>query len=300
MIKLISKTNIEQINIISGEILALIKAKKFYFERKYSGDVKLNAAASLLELYRAIQGDRFNKLASTNPADVDQLILLVLALGDLLLNKNKFMTFRLKDYSAEIKPKLCRELVSDLEDLYIMANIDRADIDDVYLSMSKPTPKKYAANDLTTEGEEVYRAISRAIKDKAQTIKDNSITHYIAMVNLIDPNDEIKTSKEFITVGRRKISDMGALKLCLACKFKSDKFIDLINDDFENLINIAANKITDHCNNGNKSPAISVADVRLGAKGFDIAMHFDSKHINARAIPVNGHFIRFHYRYIIT
>lgn len=300
MIKLISQSNIVKINTLSGEIIALIKAKKFYFEREYSGDVKINGATSLLEIFRAIEGHRFNKLASNNAADVDQLSLLVLALADLMAKKTKFMTFRLKDYSAEIKPKLCRELVSDLEDLYIMAKIDRADIDDVYLSMNKPVPKKYAKNDLNIQGQEVCRAISREIKDKAQKIKDNSITHYIKMVNLIDPDDEIKSAKEFITIGRRKISDMDALKLCLACKFKSDKFLDLINDDFESCINIAANKITDHCNSRSENPDVSVNHIRLGAKGFDIKMTIDGRHINARAIPVQGYFIRFHYRYIIT
>lgn len=301
MIKIISVNNIKEINVVASEILLLIKARKFYFSGKYNDDEKVKGSNSFIELSRSINPEyKFKQLTCGNNEDATDLILLVNKLSELLTNKSKFMTFKLKDYSNDIKPKLCRELISELEDLYILGDIDRSDINEVYSTLGKLPPKKFTSNDLNKKGEDVYRAIWNAIQDNAQEIKTNSITHYVEMVNLIDPNDEMISQKEFLIAGRKKLSDLGTLRLCLACKFSSNLFIDLINTEFENLINAAANKITEHYQSDNETPDINIRRINLGGKGFDIIMSIDSKIINARAVPVNGCFVRFHYRYIIT
>lgn len=301
MINIISKSNIENINLVSNELLKLVKAKKFFFTSQYRDDVRVKGSNTLIELHRAFSsGYRFSDLKSDVQVDFDELKSLVSKMNDLLLNKTKFTTFKLKDYSLDIKPKLCRELVSDLEDLFILGEITRADIDDVYASLSKSTPKKYSSNDLRNESRKIYSSIRSAINEESQEIKTRSVEHYINMVNLIDPNNEFNTKKEFILAGKRKISDMSSLRLCLAYKFDNDLFHKLINDEFELLLTIASNQISSHCSIKTENPDIDVKRVSLGGKGFDIYMTIDGVSINARAIPVNGYFVRFHYRYIIT
>jgi hypothetical protein len=300
MIHIISNSNLENIKSTANEILVLLKSKKIFLSSKYNDDIKLKASNSLLEITRAFsETSRFNSITSEDNSARIELQKLTETLSELLLNKTKFMTHKLKDYSKEIKPKLCRELISDLEDLFIFAEINRDDIDHVYATLGKITPKKFSANDLKEDGKEIYRAIRSAIKDKAEVIKSNSIAHYINMVNLIDPDDTIKTPKEFVKIGRDKISDMSTLRLCLAYKFKVDLFSDLINHEFETLLTVASNQICGHNANQGENPEIKVNDVQLGGKGFDIHMSIDGIRIHARAVPVNGYFVLFHYRYII-
>jgi hypothetical protein len=302
MFNIISSTNLENINFTANEILKLIKAKKFFFTSKYdSEDIRVKASSSLIELSRSLKEDnQFTKLTSSCENDISILNSLTTQLSNLLLNRMQFMTHKLKDYSLDIKIKLCRELVSELEDLFVFGDITRDDINHVYETLSKPVPKKFSGNDLKEDGKDIYRAIRSEIKDKAELIKANSIQHYIKMVNLIDPEDTITSKKEFFKMGRRKLSDFNTLRLCLAYKFNSDFFHKLINDEFDLLLTVASNQISHYNPSSNENPEIIVRKVKIGGKGFDILMTIDGNTINARAIPVQGDYVRFHYRYIIT
>jgi hypothetical protein len=298
MLNLISDNNLSQINNIALDIIALVKSKKIFLSSKYNDDLRIKASTTLLEITRSFNPEYRCSFINQNE-DSDALKSLVNSLSSLLENKTKFLTHKLKDYSLDIKVKICRELVSDLEDLYILGQINRTDIDHVYNSLNKPVPKKFSVNDLQDDSVKIYSVLRTEIKEQAQEIKANSIQHYIDMTNRIDPESLFNTPKEFYKAGSSKISDFNTLRLCIAYKFDNDKFYELINNEFDTLLTVAANQISSHCHN-NQSDDINVKEVTLGAKGFDILMNVGEQRIYARAIPVNGYFVRFHYRYIIT
>lgn len=119
MLNLISNNNLSEIKKNATQILALIKSKKFFISGSYSADVRVKASTTLLDISRAFKTDYcFNSI--TSEENLNELQSLIESLSSLLEDKTKFMTHKLKDYSLEIKPKLCRELISDLEDFYVL------------------------------------------------------------------------------------------------------------------------------------------------------------------------------------
>jgi len=301
MINVISQQNIENINLYAEKLFSLIKETKFYFTSEYNADSKIKNSDSLLEIYRGLSADyRFYSITSDSPDALINLEKLVNRLSSLLDSKPNFMSRSVKDYCADIKPKLCRELITDLDYLLIAGEINRDDINDVYVTLNKPVPKKYTSGDLVKESLTIYTAISEAIKDKSLSIKANSILHYQEMVKKIAPLEENISKKEFIRIGKRQVSDISALRICVACKYSNDLFHDLINESFETLLNVASSKIYNHFPELTNESKVKVLDVKLGGKGFDLVVTVNSKTVTARAIPVEGYFVRFHYRYIIT
>jgi hypothetical protein len=302
MITLISAENIQQINTVATALMAHLKSTKFFFVSSYP-DARVKASGSLIELSRALDDDhthRMNSVKTANNIDLQTLITQVNTLADLLNNKQQNMCHKLKDYSGDIKVKLCRELVGDLEDMLIEGDITFTDIEDVYATLGKPVAKKYQPAHLNAQGQSVYRAIQRAIKDKAQPIKARSIQHYIDMVNLVDPRGEITTKKAFVKACRKKFSDMNTLMLCVASRFDSDKLQDMITTAFEQLVVTAACKIIEHVHSTNDAPSVEINSLHVGGKGFDFVAIVDGQYLDARAVPVEGCYVRFHYRYIIT
>jgi hypothetical protein len=303
MIKIISDKNIASINATATDIMALLKAEKFFFVNEFNGAQRIKPTCSLIELSRAFSTLKHHKyLRVTAPNDVlkKELEKLTATLCGFLGNKSQNTCQKIKDYSGDIKPKLCRELISYLESMLIMGDIECTDIEDVYASLNKPVPKKFKGETLSQEGIEVYNAIHAAINDNAQEIKADSVKHYIDMVNRIDPNDEISAKEEFLKACYAKFSDITTLRLCMAYKFDNAKFQSMINDAFDSLVLTAASKITDHYRGTSKKPSVVVKSIELGGKGFDLAILLDNQLLNARAITVEGHYVRFHYRYIVT
>ena len=283
--------------------MALLKAKKFYFTSKFNDDVRVKPTSSLLELHRAFSTHEHHRLefvAAPTDECKAELETLTATLYNLLDSKSRNACQKTKDYSGDIKPKLCRELISELEDMFIMGDIHLADIEEVYATLNKPVPKKFKGETLTQEGIEVYSAIRRAIYDNAQEIKADSVKHYIDIVNRIDPEDEFTTKKDFLKACLAKLSDISTIRICMAYKFANTQFQEMINDAFDSLVLSAAYKITEHYRGTNKKPSVDVRSIELGGKGFDLVILLDDQLLNARAIPVEGHFVRFHYRYIIT
>ncbi len=301
MITIISEQNIQAINTLANTIIALLKAEKVFFSSEYRSDERIKASHSLLEISRAYRKDyRFAGIKTAEQKNADLLETHVNALAALLENKTQNMCHKLKDFSGDIKPKLCRELVSELEVLLITGEIDYADINEVYAALNKPLPKKFKGDVVTDENRSVYNAISKAIAQGSQDIKANSVQHYIDIVNRIDPNDEIDNKKAFVNACREKISDITTLMLTVACKFSSDKFQDMINDAFDNLVVAAACRITEKYRGESNTPVVDVRDIHIGGKGFDLKLTLDDQFINARAVPVDGYFVRFHYRYLVN
>lgn len=302
MINIISQENITAVNEVAVEILAFAKSKKFFITSKYSKDERIKGSTPLFLITRAgLREDRFNSISSANEADKTEFLNLIEKLSNLLENNSHYLTYKLKDYSLDIKPKLCRELVSQLEDMFIFGEIEQSDIEDVYATLGKNVPKKFSQVELDSVGKEIYNSVSRAIQKESTDIKANTVTHYMDMVSRIDPEDKIITPIDFINVGRKKISDMNTLRLCLACKFENEKFRTLIDQEFSNLVWFASSKIADKCSNDDSdNVSVDVKDISIGGKGFDIIIDVNGKVLNARAIPVEGCYVRFHYRYIIS
>lgn len=301
MINVISDSNINAINNTALDIVSFLKKNKLFFSSQYDDDVRIKPSDCLFQITRTIDGsDRFLTVTSENNENVAALKQLVDNLDNLLGNKQKFRIFKIKDYSLEtIKVKICRELVSQLEDLYILNEINQEDINLVYSILGKPVPKKFSANQMFDNSKEVFYAIRNAMTEQAEEIKANSIDYYVSMSNRIDPNNEFNTPQEFIKAGKRNISDMSTLRICYIYKFENDKFYSIINEEFDTMLAVAANNITMKYKKTNK-PEVTVHSLTVGAKGFDLKISLDNEYFNARAIPVEGYFVRFHFRYIIT
>ena len=303
VLSIISNESITNIKAAAGEIERCLKENKF-INSSFSRNVRLNKSEELFVVNRMLSSDEecYSIIAPTDDSLI-KLTELVKTLNQLLQTDftARFDLFKIKDYASDIvKVKLCRELVSSLEDLYILGVIKMSDVKDVYETLKKPLPKKYAKPEMTSSAEKVvYSAIKNAIKEDAEHIKTNSIIHYKEMVSLIDPNDEFKNTKDFFSAGRKKISDIEALKLCIACKFDYENFLKLIDDNFVNCVSYAASKVADQ-HRGDEKPVIKVNSTKVGGKGFDVSLELDSRSLYVRAIPVKGFYVRFHYRYIIT
>jgi hypothetical protein len=299
MIKIISKANIIKINATALEVMTLIKATKFFFTSEYNADDRINASCEFFYLNDVIKGSRGLSIITEKASDLKKLKSLITKLYALVGNQRKFTLAKIKDYAGDIKPKLCRELVSDLEDLYILGDINMADIEDVYAALNKPLPKKFAKTEMSSAAKIINSAISKAIREDAQRIRINSIAHYNKMVELIDPSGDFDTVSEFFFAGRKKISDMGTLRLCMACKFDNKRFMKLIDENFDACVNYAASKVAEYHREDSK-PVVKVNSTKVGGKGFDVELSLNGRSMYVRAIPVEGYYVRFHYRYIIT
>lgn len=301
MINIISKESLEKINQSALEILSFIKTNKIFITSKYSSDERIKGSTPLFRIIRAASGDdRFNEISSSSEETTAVFLDIIKNLANLLENTSYFQTHKLKDYSLDIKPKLCRELISKLEDMFIFGEITDVDIKDVYETLGKQIPKKFAQTQLDEIGQKIYSAIRIDIEQKAEDIKAKTITHYMDMVNRIDPDDSINKPLDFVNIGKKKISDMNSLRLCLSCKFENDKFRELVDQEFSNMVIFAASRIADKCPTNNDDIFVDVKNIFIGGKGFDISIDVNGKALSARAIPVEGSYVRFHYRYIIT
>jgi hypothetical protein len=305
MITIISESNIEAINNAAGDLLNFLKAKKIFvvnLNGNRSDDrVKANTDYFILDrLLNNKESQRFQRIEAPCSEDFIQLNTLVDNLNQLVLNKRQFKLFKIKDYSTNvIIKKLCRELVSELEDLFILGEINQSDIESVYALLEKPLPKKFKFQEVAGQALQVFSAIKNEIRHEASDIKSKTIEHYKELVAKIDPDNSSSSIKEFANLAKRKLSDISALRLCIACKYDEDEFIKMVDVEFEQMLSIAASKIVDN-SPFSEEPSISVNSVRVGGKGFDIHAKVNGKALFARAIPVDGYFVRFHYRYIIT
>ena len=300
---IITEESIKEINNTANEIMELIKAKKFFLVSRIgcNKDQRIKASNDLFIIMDAFEKaeNRYQTVGAENTADLDALKILIDKIVNLLKNVRSLTTYKIKDYSMDIKPKLCRALISKIEYAFIIGEIDNSTIKDIYATLNKDVPKKFAKEELNETGSLIFKEVKKAIADKADSIKAASIVHYTKMVELIEDGQEITSPSEFIIAGRKKISDMNTLRLCLFAKFKNEDFRDLIDQDFESLVSFASYKISEKSIESD-TPNVDVLDIHVGGKGFDIIIDVNNKRLNARAIPVQGVFVRFHYRYIIT
>lgn len=288
MINLIKPESIESISQAAKDLMSHLKANKI--QACYG---RATASSELYQFEYWIARD----LLKGDAAAVDKLKELVSKLSELA----HFTLYKISDYSKPdvLIKKLSRDLVSSLENMYVLGEVSQSDIEQVYSNIGKPAPKKYKFFEVKGASKYVYSAISGEIRKESESIKLATISHYKELVARLDPENEAATPKDFLNLASAKLSDLDAIRICLAYKFQPDSFDKIIDDAFESSIAFAAVRIIDHCS-ASESPEVIIHNIHVGGKGFDVSLSVDGKQLHARAIPVEGCYVRFHYRYIIT
>ncbi len=302
MIKLIQPAKIEKITKVAAEILEYLKANKIVIKNTYAKEERISGGVELYRVTRFIDGnDRFYAIEAATKKAFNGFAKLIKKLVGLLSKHGLYQTHKLKDYASAdvIQVKLCRDLVSELDDLYMLGEINLADIKEVYSILGKSVPKRFKLMPITDASKKITGAISVAIRGSAEHIKHSAITHYEELVKKIDPADTAQTPKEFLTLALRRLSDIDAVRMCITCKFDRAAFEKMVTKEFEGTITYSAVRISEHCCITD-APKVKVNNIHVGAKGFDISITVNDQTLFARAIPVEGYFVRFHYRYIIT
>lgn len=300
MINLIKPDNLQAINEAANAIVSHLKTNKIYFVRRDS-EYRALASQELYNFTRAIAKEKFCDTLKGDDKALAELNELVSNLTALLGERRDFRVYKLSDYSKPdvLLKKMSRDIASYLADLYVMGEVTQADIEQVYANIGKPVAKKFKFISLKGESKKLYSLLSQEIRGESAEIKAATTKHYEAMVSKIDPSNSAQTPKEFLELAFKKLSDIDASRMCMALRFDEDKFQEMIEYSFEMNIAYAAIRIIEHCDISD-SPSISVNSVKVGGKGFDVSVNVGGKTLNARAIPVEGFFVRFHYRYIIT
>ena len=300
--KLLNPQNLESIKSTAIEMIAHCKANKMFLVDAHNPERKSRVLPSLelLMIQRSFNPERYEVINGDVHALI-QLKILVDKMFEMLDFNTIMMCSTIKQFSKGAEKRITRETVPYIESAFILGEIDREFINNVYNVLGKAVPKKYTTYDLDTTPEcfKIYTDIQVQITDKTQDIKVNTIQHYKAMVERIEDSSTktTDTMKEFFNVAKYKIRDITAIKMCIACKFDHERFLELIDKDVENMVITAANRIICHVN---KDSDVLIKEVTIGNKGFDVWFKSEGRNYNARAIPVNGYFVRFHYRYIIS
>jgi hypothetical protein len=295
MIKVIQEKHITKIVSAADALLAHLKQNETFISSS-NREERIGTTTDLFRITRLIKGnDRFQSIKSPALATFKKL---TNNLTKTLSSDGLFQLFKLADYTKPdiIKVKICRELISELDNLYVLGQITDKDIKEVYSILDKPVPKRFNIVVLNSTGKKLSVAISKAIKPEAEYIKQNTIKYYADLANLIGQNC---SAEEFIKLAFKKLSDLSAIRLCFAYKFRQEHFNKIINEEFNNLITYTSFKIAERCVDA-EPKKVKVTGLDLGAKGFDISITVNEQNLYARAIPVEGCYTRFHYRYIIT
>lgn len=300
MINIIKPESIKAINDAAAELMKFLKANKIYFVDSW-GETRAGASTEIYNYTRALANERRERKLKGDAKAIEQLAVLVGDLTKLLGSYREFKVYKVSDYSKPevLLKKMSRDTISNLEDMYVLGEVTQADIEQVYANIGKPVAKKFKFFEIKGEAKKLYAALSKEIRNSAAQIKAGTFSHYEAMAERIDPTRAAETPKEFLKLAFKKLSDIDAIRMCMACRFKEDSFQEMINHSFEMDIAFAAIRIIDHCN-VTDSPKVSVNEVRVGGKGFDMSVNVNGRVLRARAIPVEGYYVRFHYRYIIT
>lgn len=199
--------------------------------------------------------------------------------------------------------KIARNLLPKVELEYLSLQMSMEDVINIYKMANTSLPPKYKREDVQfTEALTIRKELEIAIGDKCDSIKESTYNHYKKIVDTIDPNDEITDYIEFMNLARKSIKDNQTIYTAMMFKFRLDTFQRDIDDIYNYMLNTTTNKIYEYAKfrGVENSENVTVKSVKVGAKGFDVLIDVDGLEIYARAIPVNGCFVRFHYRYIVS
>lgn len=283
----VSPPNLVTIREAGQELLDFVKKNKVFTTSEFRGDVRIKSSDCLLVVYRALNGDRFDSITGDK---TPIFAALVERLSSLLGDNTAMMTMNIGQYAKDITPRLARETVCHLDSLYVMGQIDINTISYIYECMNKPVPRKF---DKVDDSNIVYASLSVAIADESHKIKADMVVHYSDMVARVG---DIDNKKEFAKKALT-LMDMQTAAMCVAFRFDDERFMSHVNDAFDMMVRAASSKIADAAPEG---PDVVINSVKVGNKGFDVNATVNGKNLYARAIPVEGCFVRFHYRYIIS
>ena len=74
----------------------------------------------------------------------------------------------------------------------------------------------------------------------------------------------------------------------------------MVSESFNSLVMSAASAIDDKITDKERAVDMKIESISVGGKGFDLTCQINDSSYHARAIPVEGPYVRFHYRYIVT
>lgn len=305
MITLISDNNLSNINKVAQNLITLIKKEKFFFTSKFQGKSRVKITDEAFRVNRALNGEdtHFEAIDAPNTDLLTELKTLMVELYSYIEEgRNGYQGYKLKEYADtdKVKVKLCRDLVSELEDRYVNAEVTLSDIKYVYNYLNKPMPKKYIKVGKSNKvSKDIFNAISAAIAPKAQQFKDELIEHYANMVHKIDPQQSIANTKEFVKAARMKIADIHVVRICTLYRFDKAVFNKAVDEHYDNQLRLTASRVAEYASTSSENPRVEINHISPSSKGFDVSLLVDGQQISARAISVIGAFVSFHYRYIV-
>ena len=299
--KLLSESNFSSLKLVSTKLFNFLKSNKIMMVSTTDSEYKyrINPSIDLLDIQRSLEKARNYQFVQCDELLMIELKSLVKEMCEMLEDRSSLMCSTIKQYSLGAEKRICRECISYLENSYILGEIEFSLIEKVYSIIDKPLPKKFASLNMecTPENMKVYASIQQQMDEQTVELRTNTIQHYKKMVDFIDSIEETKNIESFMKVARTKLSDISAIRMCIDYKFNYERFLSFVSTEVDNMIITSANRIVNHIGAENE---ILIKETTLGNKGFDVWFKSESRNYNARAIPVNGTFVRFHYRYIIS
>ena len=297
-----SQDNITKILKMGERLGLLIEFNKVFYESEFGKPYRVTGNDELFWLHRVLNAkDNYKCFECDNVETITEIKELVSGIYVLIDNDFSNCSININKLANldAIHATICRNSVSKLEMEFILGNIDRESINNIYSVLCKNVPKKYTKYDLVEHGKanELYELVKRSLPIDGCAIKNRIVEHYESMVSLIDPHNELNNHNEFLKAAMKKLCDISSIRMLLACKFKNDNFSSIVDDEFEYTINITANHMLEYVN---EESDVDICDVRVGGNGFDIYFNVDKRCFHARAIPACGYFVRYHFNYIIN
>lgn len=293
-IKHIIDINIAELNVLSTQLVSLLKKNKV--KEIYKSDTRELTVTGSIEYFSLNrmfnETDHYSSASITTEARQEV---------DSVMNKIKLMLpfmnipFKLNDMKKPtIINKIYNQITSKLDKAFCLSQIDINDIKKVYNTLDKKIPVRFVGveHNFTEKGLEVRNSIKNLLAEKGNFFKEDMINHYSEMA--IETLHNVKKEKAFEILSK-KYKDLYTIGLLYSYMFNRDKFNLSIQKDFDFVVDSTAFRICDHVDS-----EIEIKTLNIGVKGFDVIFSTEFADYNARSIAVEGLVQRFHYRYIIT
>jgi hypothetical protein len=96
------------------------------------------------------------------------------------------------------------------------------------------------------------------------------------------------------------VKDLNTAAMVAMYVYDNDRFLAMIEESYQYLVSFTSGRIAEHVRATNENPSIEVLSLSLGGKGFNVNLKVEGQYLEARAIPVEGAFVSFHYRYLVN
>lgn len=296
--KLLSTETHSRLAELSAEIIQLCKTNKIFITHNYSEkDDRVRGVTQILEVMEAF-GSKEHTFFKEQEG-VDSLKPLIHEMSELLENRRIFQFAKIKDFLKDQRKLFAREIVPHLELEFILTRVSLKEIKEIYSILDRKIPRKFLNDCINTNEQDlIFAQLKSGLADKSEHIKTATNEHYINTFKRIDPNNENYSEKTFVEVLKTKISDLSTIRMLFAYKFDRELYNKMIDESMDFAIITAAIKISSFL--PEKSQEIEIKETSVGSKGLDVLFEHNGIRRYARAIPVEGYFVSFHYRWIIT